>query len=83
MALPFLENLDYNEIENEQRLVIQLNAGKTPRGWGFLSPIFVQASLNKNPTLKFPQINYFFFIHYIICLMWRMISGENAQSYSS
>ena len=35
--------------------------GKPPGGWGFLSPIFVQASLNKNPTLKFPPINYSFF----------------------
>ena len=32
---------------------IQGNAGKTPRGVGFFSTYFVEASLNKNPTLDF------------------------------
>ena len=32
-------------------LVVQLNAGKTPRGVGFFITYFFQASLTKNPTL--------------------------------
>ena len=48
--------------------------GKPPGGWGFLSPNFVQASLNKNPTLKFPPINYSSFRELI-----QMSDVENEQ----
>ena len=32
---------------------VQWNARRTPWGWGFFPPVFVEASLNKNPTLDF------------------------------